>query len=246
MIRCEASMKIRELILEAPLKDIHYHRTDDEGSFSEKDRKLLAHFSVIKRYHEELKKVPFDLYVYIIDSKGLEEIGREYPEQEITDRIANKMFRQILGHVLSDVTNAGFDTVFSEIKKNAEKNPKSVHFIMGDNYSDDRQIGPTSWILIHRLMHCWYGMDEGSFMERLSTIMKNLHIKNAGDIFTFKSVHGKLVDPTDLIAEIYTQYYLTGDVKVKIKNEKVEKLLADMKHFGDETAKKAKGKVYYI
>lgn len=67
-------MKISDL-LEAPLVDIKYYRHDKKGSLNDRDRKILAKYMKDRVYHEKLKKLPFDLYVYVIDDSELYDFG---------------------------------------------------------------------------------------------------------------------------------------------------------------------------
>jgi hypothetical protein len=214
---------------------------------------MLQHFTVKKMYHEKLKNLPFDLYVYIIDKDGLDKIGKMYPEHQITREQFNK--NQIYWAEDDKI-------VFDEIRQNMKSDPSGVHFIMGDNYSENNQVGPTPWILVHRFIHCVStALGTGSINTALNRArignhqkVRRPHLKDyeASDVFTFKSAREKfhdtdeVSDDVELVAEIATHYYITGDIPVKIDDQVVKTAVKKIKVILDRHAERLKGKTFYV
>jgi hypothetical protein len=175
-------MRLSELnLFETPLMHISVHDemkmryTDDgddvgEGSFSKADRALIDKYIKNDTYKEKLKKLPFNLYVYLVDNVAIKKFGEEYPEGEVkaSHIKANKYWRT----ATKKLNLAHFKLSLAAIEANKQKDPAGVHFIMGDNFSDDdTQIAPTPWIITHRFIHCIANETAPRAFKRLTRIV---------------------------------------------------------------------------
>lgn len=112
-------------------------------------------------YKEKLKLLPFNLYVYIVDSKSLEALGRTFPERELSNfQLQNPHKKDVEPSFNGklDLELPEMKLAIDSVKRNLLTDASSVHFIMGDNYSADWQISPTPWIIVHRLIHAFGAM----------------------------------------------------------------------------------------
>jgi hypothetical protein len=242
-------MKLYDL-LEAPLKDISVHDAEQTGSFSQKDKDLIKKLITKKVYHEKLSKVPMDLYVYVLDAIGVKEIAKEFPEGEIWfkngDFYSPKLRAKNGGDTNLFLRDVHFEYIFHDIRDNIKKNSKSVHFIMGDNYSPENQISPTPWMLIHRFCHT---IPDPVVPRQI----RSLDLWDSKNIFTFKSTE-KLSDRSEFETELMTQFILTGDIPIKPKfkgmdddeREELIKAVDEYKINISKVIKELPGRIFYI
>lgn len=261
-------------IAEAPLRDIEIHKGEG-SSYSERDLNLIKHNIFKKRYHERLKNIPIDLYVYIIDDELLGSIAKTYPEQEIdVDTILYDMEKRFK----SEFDTPVFRKVAQQIEDVVKKNKKSVHFIMGDNFanSEVKATGITPWMLVHRFFHAISTIRE---LNPLSTISNDIwlilsdaaayhpsgkkislvdrakkidHLQSK--IFTFKSARDEAISDNELVPELFTQYLLSGEIKLadttkSVLGEKTDELIKQLdklKQLFDNVLKKLKGRAFYV
>jgi hypothetical protein len=219
-------------LLEAPLHDVSYHSSDDPGAFSDVELKLIHKFMKDGTYKKKLAKLPFDLYVYIVDDKETGKIGILYPEGKIKKEIwkdqIESEYQPWSKSIKMDIPV--FQAAFEVIRQRIKKNPQSVHFVMGDNFSKDNQISPTPWMIAHRLCHTFQpqqdffdiikNTDFIKFIAKLHKSNPTLKIDRVLEkSLPMKSVKSDKFDDTrdELRTEIATQFIVTGDVTVDEK-----------------------------
>lgn len=228
------------IIAESPLADIEIHGIPLDnnygGSFSDLDRRYIKQSILKKVYYKKLGKLPFNLFIYILNASGLDHLGKDYPEGVFVPRLVKNKI------------DIPIDDLLNSIKVNKGKDPKAVHFIMGDNYSETNQILPTSWILVHRLMHAVDPVDNAYGKP------PKLNTGDFQDFLTMKSAAASDIHESELNAEIATQYFITGDIPLKPKNEtvtdteysKIQEFVVNFKKVADRRAKDIEGKTFYI
>lgn len=156
-------MKLSSL-LEAPLVDVSYHKgetsdRDYQGSgFSKADLQVILKNIREETYLRKLKKIPFDLYVYFIDDERLNALGSIFPERpiahgELRKHLDNAREHSKSGSIATKIHGTIALFIGEKILARLDKEPTSVHFVMGDNYSDTHPIAPTPWIVVHRFLH---------------------------------------------------------------------------------------------
>lgn len=228
-------MRLSEIKLsEAPLADISYHQTANPGGFSDHEVALIKKYKANGTYNEKLKGIPFDLYVYIVDDQDVADLGHYYPEGTINPRIwktrksdayTTKMLRSAEAAI--DLGGETFQAVFATVRDRMEKNPKSVHFILADNYSDTDRISPTPWMIAHRLVHT----APAPLMEIPDSLSTLIHNKSKMYRALYASLPmasarlGKINDPGEMLTEIATQLLVKGDIK--IDEDKMVDMLMD-------------------
>jgi hypothetical protein len=254
-----------DIIKEAPLADIEVHGDplDQEGSFSAKDRQVIQRNIIKGIYKKSLKYLPFNLYVYILNKSPLDKLGKKFPETEITD-----IWLMARNRLNSDVKNI-FTDLMRVIDVNKEKDPTAIHFVMGDNYSEDNQIVPTPWILVHRLMHCvvflnlnlnlyelgkelgFESWDWSAINDRKDSILHFLMFKSAQNNSLLSD--SKSIIDSELLAELATEYLIRGEIRLQnleeLSPEKRQILIRWTKKIErrvDEKINLAAGKAFYI
>ena len=235
-------MKLAEFLYEAPLADISFHSTDQPGSFTAAEKKIIDRYITTGEYSRKLKAVPFDLYVYFIDNEVLGEIGKSYPEKEIPKSIWKYQDAPVKDFIddnidATDFPKAVFKTVFKLIREIDEKDPGGVHFIMGDNFSATNQIAPTPWMIAHRLSHALINPSilDDLKMPTLGMLGNTTPIYITGfliNALTMKSAVTGNLDEDEANAEMFTQYLLTGDIPLNLK-----KMHQDFREFIDKQEK---------
>jgi hypothetical protein len=231
-------MKLRELkLLEAPLEDISYHYVGRESesergarnSFEPREIRLLQKYIKDGTYTNKLKGIPFDLYVYVIDDGLLSDVGFHYPEGELPKSVVqgdDKVYTKGEWTRL-DFSDKAIQSVFATIRGRLAKNPKSVHFIMGDNYAGE-SMNLTPWIVAHRFAHTlnFEGVDIAAVIDKRGPWKdEDLFKALAASLPMRSSRDQKIVDPTELTVEASTQVLVKGDIRVD--DGKFAKLLKD-------------------
>jgi hypothetical protein len=228
-------MRLSEIKLsEAPLADISYHPTANPGGFSAHEVALIKKYKANGTYNDKLKGVPFNLYVYIVDDQDIADLGMYYPEGTVSPRIwktrqsnaySTKMLKS--SEAAIDLGNETFQAVFATIRDRMEKDPKSVHFIVGDNYSDTDRISPTPWMIAHRLVHAAPTklFDIPDSLYKLTTNRSKMYRALYASLPMASARLGKLNDPGEMLTEIATQILIKGDIK--IDEDKMADMLMD-------------------
>lgn len=267
-------MKISHL-LEAPLAGVEYHRAPkrgpegepNEGSYSERDRKIIKKFMKDKTYKVKLEKFPGKLYVYFIDDEALKQYGKEFPEGEVKlhDLVDFKYTQRDTTGAKGAEIYLEYPAIVDKIKERLSKEKYSTHLIMGDNYSNDyspvSQVAPTPWIVAHRLLHALFKVSE-SFQEAMTMgedLYKTLYMLAGKDkskalgCFTFASARNHNVAAGELPLEMATQVAVTGKLTLDLKNiptehhDDVNKAVKELDHkiyFAIENG--VEGSIYYI
>jgi hypothetical protein len=253
-------MNMRKLInlIEAPLADIttHGNPLDDEGSFSQNDRAHIQKSIRKQVYKKKLANVPFNLYIYVVNIPGLDRFGEKFPEGRLDKSLLQKMakFSPQAAESIQDLQTDIDDNLFSD--------PTSIHFVMGDNFSDDDQFPPTSWIMIHRLVHAMSQGGDKLPVRDINYFVQQNHEKysnakdcpwNIQDILTMRSAVSKRLDSSEVNIEMATQYFLTGDVGLRNMQyfdqngqRELGELIAGFKEDADLMVKSCQGAVFYI
>jgi hypothetical protein len=263
-------MKLKDLF-EMPMKDISFHGGDEPESFSKMDLEVMKAYAVKKRYHEKLTKVPFDLYVYILNDDAVAHFGEMFPEGEI------KIYQRHIGYAadgnldgsdrdeLVNVLNSKH-TVFSEIRANKVKSPKAVHFVMGDNYSDSDQMTITPWILIHRLVHALPTIRFVKIMDDLMEKFISLNPDENGDIFLKRDIAEAIgyalgirsmkqektgyIDSLEIPVEIMTKCLISGKLKPEPVDDQFDPLIKKICQAANnevpQLCKLLQGRVFYV
>ena len=213
-------------IVEAPLADVEVHGNplDQDGSYSHSDRAYM-HRAIIKGiYKKSLEGLPFNLYFYILNASPLAEYGKQYPETMITPK-----FIRHLKNIFPQLDEP-LDRIVEAIEINRSKDKSAIHFVMGDNFSAENQIVPTPWIVIHRLLHTWL-QDTMLEVTKVSFQLEDYTRKPLTNFLGFKSARmGRVLDATELVGEIATDYLMTGDIRLRNLEELSgdgQRLLAD-------------------
>lgn len=237
-------MRLSEIKLsEAPLADISYHPSDNPGGFSAHEVALIKKYKANGTYNERLKGVPFNLYVYLVDDADIADLGRYYPEGTINPSIwktgkksaySTKLLKT--DKVQIDLSGETFQAVFATIRDRMEKDPKSVHFVLGDNYSDDDRMSPTPWIIAHRLVHASPTklFDIPNKLLDMTFRRKMYHALYASLPMASARL-GKIGDPGEMLTEIATQLLVKGSIT--IDEDKMADMLMD--HMQPKNVQKA-------
>lgn len=218
-------------LTEAPLQDIEYHASENPGAFSDRDLTVLKKYMADNTYKTKLAKVPFNFYVYVIDDAARGAFGKDYPEGEIKQEIINRESTKYEDAIEMDLPV--HDVIFAAIKERQEQDRSSIHFVLGDNYSESNQIAPTPWILVHRWCHAaaqttspisrelqnrQYLRDiamafrdhRSQSIYRALDYIEELFMK----CLTMKSALTDKIIEQERDVEISTQYLITGDIKL--------------------------------
>lgn len=221
-------MKVCDILQEMPLKAISLHRSDNPGGLEPKELKLVQKYIKTGEYTRQLQGVPFDLYVYILDDAAAAEFGEGYPEGVLSTTIWRDGTETNLKQSNwdddegLDMSTTLFKSLFKMIRTIAKDEPRSVHFIMGDNHSDSNKISPTPWMIAHRLGHTFFprgipalnkshelfsklGMPSNS-----NTSLESILIAGA----TMKSVRSDNLVMDELPFELMAQYFIKGKIKI--------------------------------
>jgi hypothetical protein len=222
-----------EMLAEAPLADISVHGTplDQQGSFDQMNRRLIDKAIFHGIYHEKLRKLPFDLYVYVLNQEGLHEFSeRMYNTHANTGGgfVGGKVVWSNPPEVRGDY-NASFKIpelglVRDAVSKNS--NGTNVNLILGNNFAaGGRDVPMTPWMMVHRLLHCIeYIQFENfrAFPEQASTKNEIVGYKSKRkiswwDIAMMKSVRNDDPDfdnDAELVMEMAVEYFYTGNIRV--------------------------------
>lgn len=216
-------MKLIDLY-EAPLKDISYHdariKVDDsepEGSFEKHEREFIKKLIAKKTYHEKLGKLAFDLYAYVVDSDTLGNLMTDLPDTQLSKTqlkagvIKTLYAKNSKTSILKDPKS--IKTVVNLIGSRLKEEPKSVHFIIGDNYSPQHQVNLTPWIIVHRLLHAAGRLSQPDVTE---LGLRGDFAKALAAGFSFKSAKGdkpSIIDTMELGVEVATEYLVTGKIR---------------------------------
>jgi hypothetical protein len=258
-------VKLKDLF-EMPMAKLSlYGDKKNPGSFTAGELSMIKLFTVKKRFHEKLTKIPFDLYVYIVNNEALARIGQKYPEGSLSLGKKGLSYNGSLEDTkdhneLEKILNAK-GTLFAEIKKNKEANKKAVHFVMGDNETSGDTIPPTPWILIHRLMHAaarpgmGFAFDvEDVFKTYYTTADQRKRRMIFGDVLGIRSLRiGKKIPLEELAAELFTKYLISGALELhdttgdEELDEELDRFCRRIEEYVKHTVLPSmRGKIYYI
>jgi hypothetical protein len=216
-------------INEAPLAGMDAPNLDKEGSFSRYDRNYISKTILKNAYVEKLKNVPVDLYVYILNQKGLEDEAKKR---------TNDVF-PLMGQVHWDIGPAVRSTnthsskliklrqlypLRAQIDTNLKKNPSSIHLIIGDNVSDGA-VPLSPWMILHRLMHTTEVVRYSDPIMKTTSILKHYRPENPAvlswwDVPMMKSVING--DPEffnnedEMFLEMAVEYMYTGNIRINV------------------------------
>lgn len=261
-------MDMRKLIdlIEAPLADITTHGSslDDAGSFSQHDRSHIQKSIEKQVYKKKLAKIPFNLYIYVLNIPGLEKFGEMFPEGPITSDLLKKMSK-----VSPDGAEALRD-ILTDIDDNLFTDKHSIHFVMGDNFSD-AQMPPTSWIMTHRLVHAMFGsggLPQGlvndidlfasrNFEQQGSNIAddaaRQAFPDTIQDILTMRSATSGKLDSSEIGIEMATQYLMTGEIGLRNMQHfdpkgqyYIKQKIAEFSRDVDKGVNNCQGRSFYI
>jgi hypothetical protein len=236
-------MKLSEIkLFEAPLADVSYHKAATTGSFSASDLKLIKKYMESGHYKDKLKGLPFDLYLYIVDNGDEGAAAADsYPEGEVIPSIWKDQTRKLYHKTDRERIEGGYEpdpdgldfsvqpfpAIFAAVRERIQKNPNSVHFLLGDNYSDEHQMGVTPWIVAHRLCHCYSVGGGVSVPPELIAAYKKKKGIPAGEAFTagwkalqasltFKSAKSNKLIESETSVEMNAQFLVTGDIPLDL------------------------------
>jgi hypothetical protein len=228
-------MKLKDLF-EMPIADISFHGDDRATNFTDAEKKLMYKYAVQGTYHEKLKKLPMDLYVYVVHDDALSPIGRRFPEGEIVmdtgngDGTYKGQSPEDGPHIDAALSR---NHIYVQLQRNAEKDPNAVHLIMGDNYggdNPDNQINLTPWMLAHRLVHAISSTAKNDLAMPLSLdiaiiTLSYMGLKKTsrekgdsmmialGRLFNIRSLATGKTDFGEASTELAAKYLVTGELK---------------------------------
>jgi hypothetical protein len=259
-------------LTEAPLADITTHGDplDQEGgSFNRMDRRFIQAAIINKFYHEKLKKLPFELYVYVINKEELLrfaqssfENGYEIMAGTVEWGRPPMLYAERRWHEMPELS-----LIFPTVQKNL--NGTNVHLILGNNYAaGGGDVPMTPWMIVHRLMHCVDPESEvlnPHFWSKSIITYKTSKKISWWDVVMMKSVRDE--DPNfdnemELALEMAVEYYYTGNIRVNVEKitakcqelgksakyilREVDRVLTAYKAQLDQLAARMKGKTFYI
>jgi hypothetical protein len=222
----EITDNYKKYISETPISDISVHGDlDAPGSFNKIDRKIIKSSILDGTYEEKLGKIPFDLYLYIINRKELEEISAQY--DEIDDYIMGEVHWDSVPYVMAaqskkKISLHALNEIRINVQRNSIKNKDAVHLICGSNYtSGGGDIVMTPWIIIHRLLHT---LDYDKF-EIISQNIKSYETEQHvswWDVGMMKSLSSGMDNELEMFMEFAVEFLYRGNIRIdhiKVKNK---------------------------
>ena len=229
-------MRYTEIINEMPVAGIEKilkpasQKRDMNRRFRDQDEKYMSGKNYDEIVKKKLRYVPFDLYIYIVDT----EQTRKIPYISAYDRPLEQFYSTFIplsdNHQDFSLSNLQIDS----IQKNYNENPKAVHLLISHNDPEANDWMPlTPWMILHRLGHAcldadqkayqrlpivktirnsWYNMVT-SRAETMALVKKHLKTKSA-----------KASDSDELLIEMFVSHCVNGNIAFRYEKEDWGKL----------------------
>ena len=220
------------------------------------------HNAILKPNYNEwvtkkLKFVPFDLYIYIIDTQ--ETRDRIRPATSFEKLSKQLPFTSGFFDLKSEIANTELQAMnIPNLKNNFTKNPNAVHMLIthNDPYTDD-WIMLTPHMILHRLGHACldYGQQAAKSIPVVKKIKQYWMSQDTDVLIRYlgtKSAKKNKTSEQEMLIEMFSSYLTNGNIRFmygpesdNAERSQVVMFMNVMNSYFEDLVEELKGKVWF-